>query len=304
MQQIIIEDGLARLVETNVVREVPLADLEPHLITYRPTTFPVLPDHTRAVFYDPNAKQGAVLVSRAPKISHFDVHYDVGHRGLTTEDIARIKPGDRDEFDLSLPWLHFVYHFRTDVGAPTETFAGDITRDFAIDGAYLYWTRDPIRSLNDHILPAKIPNINTSGSICWGYTRADTTSLSARIDHQVKTFEHTTFNNHLNMPRPNGVLSYDQWERESRDNPLYYLNWEEWQNLANAGHTVQSLLQARGVTIDGTGDAALDLPEPPRLFTVGRAREWARAIEPQQRRVILAAIQHELTETTPEPTDG
>jgi hypothetical protein len=296
MRQIIIENGVAKTVETTVIAEAPVELIGQHLVTYKPTTFPVLPDDTRVAHFDPTTQAGAVIVQRPPRLQILDVHYDVGERGMVPEDIARRKTDAngqyRDEFSVMLPYLQFAYNFR--IGTPGHTWHDGTTQTFSIDKAYLYWSKDPIRSLDDKLWPAKLLNIETDGRICWGTTRADTESLSARIDHQVKSFNATTFNNHLQMRRPHGIASYDAWERQSAEDPLAYRSWTEWQQPALTVKQVLGIDPTPNNILNGEAPAAYNLPDPPRQFTVGRARQWAQELDERERRVILEAVQAEL----------
>lgn len=299
-QEIHIVDGIAKKVEITILEQAKLEDLDKHLIAYKPTLTTVMPDNVRVSMFDPNTQTGKLLIHRAPKLETINIHYDMGANRVNPTDWARKKTGERDDFKIMFPWLSFLYTYRLIDGPGLANHGREHPDNFSIDSVRVYWSRDQIRKLSDNLWIAKMPNLQGGGEVCWGTTRADTTSLAARIDQQVKTFHRTPFNNHLTLPVPHGMTSYDDWEKNSVD-PLAYLNWTEWQQPPVG--TVEALMGTAGFTgqqLTGDGEAVWNVPEPPTVFTFGRAREWAKELgtrEPRLKRVFLAAIIEELANT-------
>lgn len=294
-QHILIDTttGIARLEETTLLAEAPLASLAPHLTIATPTIFPVLPDHTRIAAYNPETMQGTVYVESIPTVRRIAVHYDMGAQGVPTRDYQRAR-NNRAEFEIPLPYIYFEYGFEIiPEGADGyDRVNGQLLVQFRIDQTNAFMRPNPIRSLDDLLWPARIPNVRNSGSICWGTLRADTTSLSARIEEQTRTFWHTIFNNHLGMPTPEKYPDYTAWEAD-KDNIGAYLDWPEWNN--GLGQRIKDRLgnQNPGTTLV-EDDTIWGIAPPPEAFTVGRAREWAANLDERFRRVILEAIRQEL----------
>jgi len=300
-QQIIIDTatGIAKLVELRELGEAPLDALAPHLITRQATIMPVLPDHTRVAYYNPETRQGAVIVEKHPTVETIVVGYDTGYRDLADEDRERVERGGerRAEFRIPLPYIEFEFQFALidGTGRDNTTFDDHLVQ-FRIDKTHAYMRPNPIRALDDPLWWARIPNISPGGSICWGQTRADTGSLSARIDEKVKTFFRTPFNNHLGMPIPSKYTSYSAWERDA-DTIGAYLDWPEWNTSEYTVTAVLGTTAPQDTTALVETGTAWNLPEPPRMFTIGRAREWANSLDTRARRVVLEAVTEVLAET-------
>lgn len=303
-QQIIIEDGIARIVEQSIIGEAPLAALSDLIVTRKPTIFPVVPDHTRLAAFDPNSGKGMLFIEKSPSVELITVHWDQGNYGAVDIDYSRRDGDDNTEFRLPLPWLYFAYTFQTIPGDGRDhtVYGVDTLVRFSIIEADLFWRKEQMRSADDMLTVAKLPNVESTAHICWGGTRADTTSLSARIDEQTKTFFRTIFNNHLRMPMPADYTSYTAWEKDA-DKLLAWMSWDnEWDptnttqvkaldHINACFATAPTAGQAIGLR---DGGANWDLPEPPNIFTIGRARQWARNLDPRARRAMLAAIEVEL----------
>lgn len=298
-QRIMIEGGIARFLETRVTAEVPLADLMPHLVQRLPTITPILPDGTRLIAYDPESKNGVLAVEVSPRVTTMDMHFDGGDHGAEHEDYARRDNHNHAKFKLALPYLIFAYNFSFNPTTVTERYdrvvLGQDIR-FTIKDVILYWRNAPLRKPTDGLWVAKIPNLYEGGGICWGDTTADTTTLAARVDDQIKNFFIHGFTNHLGMKRPvNDVSSFTDWETQSAKNPVFWTGWEEWKTPANKTFADLST-SIQLPTVGETPTTILDLPEPPRVFGIGRAREWTATLDPRARRVIAQAIAEVLAE--------
>ena len=171
--------------------------------------------------------------------------------------------------------------------------------NFTIDSSYLFWAKDPIRAATDPVWIAPVPNVDGAGSICWGTTDSDSSSLSAKIDDLVNNFFTTTFNEDLGHRTPFGT-SLTQWETNSVD-PLAWREWVFW----NSTSMEVSAIAARMGSAEPTNMAELDpsfldLPILPPNFTVLRAREWFDGLSAgAQRRLLLATREAELPEEVP-----
>lgn len=292
-QKIVIEGGIARVITEQIVSEAPLESLAPFLETRLATVLPILPDHTRLVAFDPNTKKGVLLIETVPFRQHITCHAERGDYNLVGADQDRINatPDRRPVWNLQFPYQYHVYNFALDTG-PT----GRGLQNFQLNEGKLLWRPAKFTKMDDQFWPAQIFNVDTNARICWGYTQAETASLAQRVDDQVKSFQATIFNTHLGAKRPNGYETYVAWEQAS-ENPLCYVNWTDWN--ARSPWTAQKLVNELGlsdVPVAKTDDTTDAIPQPPDVFTIGKALDWFGAISPQQRKLFTVALARTLAE--------
>lgn len=292
-QKIVIEGGIARVVNEQVVAEAPLEQLAPFLETRLATVLPILPDHTRLVAFDPNTKKGILIIETVPFRQHITCHAERGDYNFTGEDLNRIAqfPDRRAVWNLQFPYQYHVYTFATDTG-PT----GQGLQNFQLNEGKLYWRPQKFTSLEDKFWTAQLFNIDTNGRICWGYTQAETASLAQRVDDQVKSFQATIFNTHLGAKKPHTYQTYVEWETAS-NNPLCYLEWSNFKQPTNL--TAKALIDSLGakdMPIADTSKTTDAIPQPPDVFTVGKALDWFKGISPQQRKLFTVALARTMKE--------
>lgn len=299
-----IEGDVVRHIRREIVSTTTLAAAAPHLEVHAPAISPVLPRGTVLFSFDPDEKRGAFLVEHAPMRVNITVHFDRGLTGATPPvDYERATAGNNGrtaQFNIQLPYLYFLYGFRTGT-RPADL--GYTMADFTIDRSNLYMLREPFTHADQKLYMATLLNVKNA-RICWGYTQHDNDSLAVRINHMINEFAVTIFNNHYGVPLPRGVTSLTDWETRSEGNPLFYREWDHW-NQAPDSKSAADLLRAAMVA-DGTtlGYTALPIqedrghiiiPEPPRQFTIARLREWMREIPAPLRTRFLAEAAAEAT---------
>jgi hypothetical protein len=288
-EQIIIEGDVVRRVRTDILDETLLANLAGHLTTRLATTLPILPQNpTRYISFDPEAGTGLILLETRPRRHIIQVRHNTDR---FPEDAARRDDDGLSRFNVQLPYQYFAYSFEF------HEQAGALAR-FTVGHAFLFWAKDPIREPTDTLYLAHCPNVDVSGSICWGSTRSDASSLSAKLDDQVNNFFTTQFNEDLGHTTPFGT-SMTLWEANSSDDdPLAWRNWDYWDEAraVPVNEVAAHMRLAPPTNIADLNPAFIRLPELPTNFTVARAQEWLNSLEPAARRRLLAAVA-----TTPEP---
>lgn len=281
IEQIQIEGNVVRHLRIETVAESAFDGLAPFLTTRLATTLPVLPQHpARYISFDPESGRGLIIVETKPGRHVIQVRHS-GDRYET--DAQRMDPDGLSRFNVQLPYQYFAYPF-------TMIVAGERLRDFTIGGAYLFWAKDAIRTETDLLYPARCPNVDGSGSICWGSTNSDSTSLSARIDDLVNNFYLTVFNEDLGHLTPFDT-SLTEWEEASED-PLAWRTWDYWDDVN--GRPLNSIAEylnhAPPTNVAELNPSHIDIPELPGNFTVARAREWLSGLTDGARRRIEAAL--------------
>lgn len=292
MERIIIEGDRARLERIELLSETPLAALAPHLTTRLATVMPVLPRNpVRYLAFDPNDGRGLMLVETPPKRTVLTMRHrtDTNHR----IDAARARDSDDGlaRFYVQTPYQYFAYAFTFDV-------SGEALARFGISRHYLFWARDPISEPSSPIWRALCPNIDETGSICFGGTPSDSTSLAAKVDDLVNNFFTTTFNEDLGHATPFEGSLLD-WERDS-ETPMSYRNWPLWEEPPLRVEQLPSYVHETPITpIAEINPTHVNLPELPENFTVLRARRWLQQLDEGARRRITYAIQHLTEDNTP-----
>lgn len=297
-RRIIIEGEVARIVETTVIAETPLSALSEYLETYKPTVLPILPHNTCHVAYDPNTKVGQLVVEIAPTRHHLKFHYRNGDFDTDHVDYSRRDHNDLAVFHIQMPWLYLAYSFILDTADNSRdntTGREQRLQNFTITDVHFYARPRPVTANDNSLWVMPLANVYGDGRICWGTTTASTGSLAERINDQVNMFTSTTFNNDLGLNTPNAYDSYDAWEKASSD-PTCFTAWEEFTRtppVTLANFSPEPLPDLRAV---------FNVPPPPPIFTIGRAREWFTTITLPQRRAFLLAMQRAIDETAaPEP---
>lgn len=288
-EQIIIEGSVVRHVRTETLAESAFTGLAPFLTTRLATTLPVLPQHpVRFVSFDPESGRGLMIVETKPgrhilQVRHSGQRYDVDAQREDADGLSR--------WNVQLPYQYFAYPYTMVTGTDERL------RDFTIGSAYLFWAKDAIRTENDLVHPARCPNVDTSGSICWGSTNSDSASLSARIDDLVNNFYLTIFNEDLGHLTPFGD-SLTDWETASAD-PLAWRQWDYWNNVAGIpiSGVAEYIHAAPSTNMAELNPSFVDIPELPQNFTVAHAQDWLSNLDPGALRRIMAAVTLHATQT-------
>ena len=287
-----IRDGIARVIDQTVVATGALPDIAKHLQTRVPTIFPVLPDHTRIVAFDPDNNRGRLIVQTPPEIVGFRVRFDNQYQRMPKEDRARADRNGYYTFQVQFPWAIHYFGFVVDTGKTERAKEGygkvyhEELQGFLIDETGYYWSDKPITSMDQYIFPAQMLNINNKGGICWGSTTGPTQTLAERLDALVKNFYATQYNDHYGYRVPPKYKSYTQWEADK--DPLCYLTWPMWDIRNNpegitVGRRLQAYMDQSLVHADGA------IPAPPPTFTIGRLVEWFETIPAHEKLRFAAA---------------
>lgn len=287
-----IREGIARVIDQTVVASGALPDIVKHLQTRVPTIFPVLPDHTRLIAFDPDNNRGRLIVQTPPEIVGFRVHFDNVYNRMPKEDRAKADRNGYYTFQLQFPWAIHYFGFIVETGRTERAKEGygkvhhEELQGFLIDETGYYWSDKPITSMDQFIFPAQMLNINHKGGICWGSTTGPTQTLAERLDALVKNFYATQYNDHYGYRCPPAYKSYSEWEADK--DPLSYLQWPMWDINANPeGITVGRRLQ---VYMDqSTVHAEGNIAAPPTRFTIGKMMEWFKAMPDNERTRFLSA---------------
>lgn len=291
-EQIIIEGDVARRVRMEVLDETLLANLAPHLTTRLATTLPVLPQNpARFINFNPETGDGIILIETRPRRHIIQVQ----HRSdRYARDAERRDDDGLSRFNVQLPYQYFAYAF-------TFHTRQDALANFTVGAAFLFWAKEPFREPTDTLYVASCPNVDSSGSICWGSTRSDASSLSAKLDDQVNNFFTTIFNEDLGHMTPFGT-SMLEWEEASED-PLAWRTWEYWDNArAMTVEEIADHISAAPLTnMAELNPAFVAIPPLPENFTLARAQEYLSSLNPGAHRRLAAAL---ATVQAPDPEEA
>lgn len=270
--------GIARLIERAVVAEVPVASLSEYMEVRMPSIFPILPDHTRVVAFDPDSKKGIVIIEQTPARHRLTVHYDNGEYQTTAQDYQRRdKTTNRAVFNIQFPYQYFAYAFQLNTRGDQWNGMNAALADFTIEQGILMWRPTRLNKMSDELWPAKLWNVRNSG-ICWGGGTFETGSMAERLDDMVKTFPATEFTPHYGNPVPAPYRDYTDWEKASEGvkGATCYTEWDHFKNEAPL-YTVQKFIDkhlAKNLTVADTEHVTVNIPEPPRMFTIGKMIEY------------------------------
>lgn len=281
--QIVLEGSVARHIRTTILNEVPIETLMPHLVSKIGTTFPIMPSAgaTRVLSFDPASGNGLLVVERAPRKHHMRVeHYSDSY----PEDQAR----GREPFHVQLPYQYFAFNFN-------YVERGENMVNFSISYAYLFWRTEALRSVDDQLWAAATPNIDDSGSICFGTTVNQGASFSEHIDTIINEFYVHTFNQDLGHYTPFDH-SMSEWERASDNpDPLAWKSWAFWtaQSPATTVKELNDYLSVpRPTSSMVLSPSFVALPELPESLTILRSQQWFEGLTGQQRSRLLIGIRN------------
>lgn len=191
-----IEGDLVSLVTEMVEREVLLSDFEAELSRSRLAASPRLPAGTRFWFHAGTTDRSVIVVEQEP-----------GYR--TIEYLANRYDSEPVTYRLALPYVVFVVSVVAD----------------QIMSLSCYFRTEPLRSLDDPLLAATMPNTDAYGIVCLGTVRVTGASLAERIDSLIAAFWGSRFNAEIRrhpLPFSGGLRA---WAARSRRDRLVALSF-------------------------------------------------------------------------------
>jgi hypothetical protein len=267
-----VEGDLMRLVTRAVQYEIPLKDALPFLVTQQPITFPTEPRSQVFAHFDASNPQAKTLYSLAE----------------IPPGIRNIRKGDR-RYRLAMPWTYFWF---------VSTTSREVSSNsWSLEHYYVFHAKDRYVGLDSQMIVARLPNVYSSGKICWGTTGAPANlSIADRIDTLVNDWYISTFNFDLDgeVPLPYGEETYRRWVEESRANVSCWQNWPEWSNTNVEKFSTRTLLSINGIT-PSVENITLPAFIPPveTELTFGRWEDWfLRNTTPEQRGRAFYSLQN------------
>lgn len=289
--RIVFEGGLVRRERIETLSEVPIESMRDLLVRKIATTFPILPTNpVRYMHFDGETGRGMWLVETPPARRYIRVWHGREER---YDDGQRRDDEGVGIWHVQLPWQYFRFSFST------HERDGAIA-NFTIDDTYLFWAKNALRGPDHPLFPAPVPNVDNAGKICWGGTRADSTSLNARIDDYINNFTTTTFNEDLGHRTPFGHSLTDWEENYDANNPLAWHNWDVWQGTPITPLELSKELEPTALPpMAQLNPSYIELPTPPANFTLARAQEYLAGLTPAARLRLAAAFANVPTEEVP-----
>jgi hypothetical protein len=272
-----IENDMVRVEERRLVREVRLQDLLPHIENRPPVTLGLLPKSAIFAHWDESNPKKKIAQFIAERTAGMSTCVYLGRR-----------------YNLSIPWTYFLFDFETS-GDPMEG------RNWQRMNTRLYWAKQQVTNINDELVTALVPNVDTRGQICWGSTGIDgTLPLGINIDRTVEEFYRTEFTHSNGAGSPwqskTGHDDWTEWEKQSKLNPAAFLDFPEWDPKAGEkiGMKVTSVKKVLGTLGDRAAPIEVTgrIPEMPDVMTFGRAEEWLKKLTKMERRQIAEGIKN------------
>lgn len=256
-QQIIIEGGLVKIVETNVVKQASLDDFLPLLTTRQPIHIPGLPANISHLGANPLPNGNTevdILIENVPTLHHISFQKGIINRNGRHEE---------KNYRLAFPWVYFAFHMVTTDPA--------LKGDWSCQNWTIWWSKNRVMSLNDRVNVVSLPNCYADGRICFGNLgRAGNTSLADFVNGTVNMFWTSTFNEDLTIRYPGGYKDFDEWQSASAANPEVWTTWPELQsgtkNLKDVFRNAADRFAP--VTVPGT------IPQVPLPMTFNSIEQW------------------------------
>lgn len=266
-----IENGVARHVRREVIAEAPLSDVGPRLVITTPMTTPLMPR------------------------SHIAHHYDPTPGHLKLRILAEIPAAIRSiirnnrRYRLAMPWTYFLFQLSSSDGR---------TGSWSLSDYYVYHAPTRATTLQHQVIHALLPNVDSSGRICFGSTGANPNQpMADYVDSLVNNWYLSQFNNDLvsgrTIPYPFGGSSWRSWVDATRERGLNSITeWPEWTDTRIPHLTLENILQGNitSTTLPIT-TVTDEIPELPARPTFGRADEAVTLWTPQQRFRIFRSLQ-------------
>lgn len=279
MSYIKIENELVTVINESVERSVRLEDWLPLIEKRSPVLLPVLPQSTRAIWWDPTdiaSQKLMLMMEQQPQTIRLNMQ---GHTKV-----------------LSIPWTRFVFYASTP--GPTRPLS------WRLEDYRIFWSKNRYQDPSAHdMIKALLPNVYGDGRICFGSTgaRADQ-SLADRLDQTVNEFYISAFNHDLGIDYPNRWRGFAPWIRMTERNPNAWMDWPDWEsgrfgefswNTLNEGYFRNTTSRLDEVI------ATNGIPPLQTGATFGRVEEWIAGLNNNQR-ARLYAVSSELRAMAPE----
>lgn len=279
-----IEGNIARVITKTVSRIVPLDELIKNLERRVPVTLPSI-GRTQVFAYwdetDVSHKQMFILAELGPSV-----------RSITKIQRDR---RTRKRYRLAFPWTYFWFRAETSASESATTF------DWIINSGQVFFAKERYVDVNSKFIVAASPNIDSSGSICWGTTGVGHNQpLGSQIDQRVAEWYNSNFNSDLDGYTwyPYASNNFRRWVEESTGNPNCWLDWEEFHTHPQS--SVKDLLNIAIGNIAGperfVGQELIPVPELP--FSFGRWEEWwSGQVPAEERQRALIALQNAIADS-------
>lgn len=206
MEKIIIENGLARVVNEETVFECKAEDMVERFLTRLPIRTKFIPKNT--IYYERGENQSSVfVVELCPRISRIKWRGPDG-------------PDDRDDgevkfYRVSMPFVYFTFSVRETEGVVRAVFP--------------FCSKEPVRDVKAKIHIAPISNIHGGGNeaMCLGSIRANNAwPIHQKIDYIIDQIFSTEWNNEIGYVLPSKIGTFKKWSDETIKDPLVWMKVE------------------------------------------------------------------------------
>jgi len=199
--------GLATVYERNELVAGTLESILPFIENRVPVVLPILPrNNVVSAVYDesnPAHKRLEILLNVDPHVRLLDFSDPI------------------DDFEPRLSFPHTLYFI--EMGTTVETPQG---QDWSMDQFRVFWSKTQVKSLDQDVIPALLPNIYEDGNVCFGDTGVNARQpLADRVDQLINEFLLTRFTAHEVRERewPWNGRTYRRWAQatETHGNTAY-----------------------------------------------------------------------------------
>lgn len=276
-----IENGIARVINKNIVRQVPLNEVLRRIEKVPEITLPTIA-RSQVFAHLKTRERGEtamyILCELQPAVRNI------------TKNVRRGYPRGLRRYRLSMPWTYFWFQaFTSD-----SVTSGNRSQRWAVHSTRVYFARDQYKDIDSSMIVASLPNLDSIGEVCWGSTATNINqSLADQLDQKVNDWYLSDFNDDLDshVHLPYGERNYLRWVTESRENINSWRNWPEFSET-DRRVTVRSLLASVGEEISDaerfTGGGFIT-PIANLPMTFGRWEEWWQTIPSAERLRALRA---------------
>lgn len=273
-QLIEIENGIARLIERSIISEVDADQLHEAITTHAPLTTPLLPAGTVAMYVDHDHNYIELLVERAPRKEYIKFG-SIELEEWFSDDMP-------EPLELPVPW---EYYF-TRAQIQPNIIAGEAY--VGINEILLYWRPTRLQDLeNDLLWPAKVPNVDSHGLICFGGMSSVNSSLSDKVNDLINNFYASEFNTDMGLNLPGSLTTLQNVATDVLGAPQYNLfsdptdavTWTRIRQAASASERLTAIPSLAAVQTQ------------PSRWTGPTIRRWAQDLPPAYRALITEAIQ-------------
>jgi hypothetical protein len=210
-KRIVIEGGVAFIERTTIEKVVSLKTALSEMPALQAIVLPRIPKNCR-FYYQENKK------------IHLVVEIDPGPQFIKT---SAMKAG----LYLSMPFQYMVFPFSEVANVTYPNIK------WRIDDVSLFWSQKRLKTLDQTVIPARLPNVYRDyGRICFGGTAPQgNLELDERVDTIVNQFftPASVFNADLGWNIPEPYETFREWAVATKADPLVALKWDWWDNIPN-----------------------------------------------------------------------